>query len=111
MQTITLEITNENALKVLQDLQAYATKKGIATPTAETNEAIDDLTDLAQEDQKDFDRKWCDELRANHKKRIRKFESRINQTKDVELKNLLSVILPSLKIHLDMIEKEYDRLK
>jgi putative membrane protein len=97
--------------KVLQELQAYATQKGIAAPTTETNEAAADLAALAQEDSKDFDKKWCDKLKASHKKSIRKFESRINKTEDTELRNLISAVLPSLKIHLDMIEKEYDRLK
>lgn len=97
--------------KVLQELQAYAAKKGIAAPTTETNDALEDLTSLAKEDSKDFDKKWCDKLKVNHKKSIRNFESRIDKTEDVELKNLISTIFPSLKIHLDMIEKEYDRLK
>ncbi len=98
-------------IKVLHDLQVYASKKGIAEPTEETKEAMDELKDLVQEDSKDFDWKWCDILRDNHKKSIRKFESRMNKTEDIELRNLISATLPNLKNHLDMIEKEYDRLK
>ncbi|MEO7990898.1 MAG: DUF4142 domain-containing protein [Chryseolinea sp.] len=97
--------------KVLHDLQVYASKKGIAEPTSETNDAVEALKDLTQEDAKDFDRKWCDKLKDNHKKSIRKFESRMNKTEDIELRNLISSTLPNLKNHLEMIEKEYDRLK
>ena len=97
--------------KVLQDLQAYATAKGIAVPTLETEEATKDLNDLAQEDPKDFDKKWCDKLEGTHKKSIRKFESRMDKTEDVELKNLISATLQGLRSHLDMLNKEHDRLK
>ncbi len=97
--------------KVLNDLQVYASKMGIAEPIEETKQAMEELKALVQEDSKDFDRKWCDKLRGNHKQSIRKFEARMNKTKDIELRNLISATLPNLKNHLEMIEKEYDRLK
>jgi len=97
--------------KVLQDLQTYATAKGITVPTAETNEATEERNDLAQVDPKDFDKKWCDKLESSHKKSIRKFESRMNKTEDVELRSLISATLPGLRNHLEMITKEHDRLK
>lgn len=111
MVTNAAKMLETDHTKVLQDLQTYAAAKGIAAPTAETDEAMKDINDLSQEDPKDFDKKWCDKLEGIHKKNIRKFESRMDKTEDVELKNLISATLPGLRSHLDMLNKEHDRLK
>ncbi len=97
--------------KVLHSLTGYANSKGISVPTTETDEAMKDKNDLAQMSGKDFDIKWCEQLQENHKKSIRKFESRMNKTEDVALKDLLSSTLPGLKSHLEMLQQHEERMK
>jgi len=96
--------------KVLNELKAYAEKRGIAVPEAETDEALKERNSLAEKEAKDFDEKWCDMLEDNHKKTINKFETRINKTEDMELKNWISATLPGLRGHLEMIKKHEDRV-
>ncbi|MBA4056260.1 MAG: hypothetical protein C0490_16210 [Marivirga sp.] len=91
--------------KILNELKEYANKRGIAVPMEETNEATKDITDLSEKDAKDFDEKWCEVLEDKHEKTINKFESRIDKTEDVELKNWISATLPDLKSHLEMIKQ------
>jgi len=98
--------------KILNDLKAYADKNGIALPTSETDEAKKDIDKLIEEKEvNDFDEKWCDALEDKHEKTINKFESRLDKTEDVELKNWISATLPALRAHLDMLKKHEDRLK
>jgi len=97
--------------KVLQSLQGYAAVKGISTPTSETEDATKDRNDLAEEDGNDFDKKWCEKLEVSHNKSIRKFESRMNKTEDIALKDLIANALPSLKSHLEMLEQHHENLK
>lgn len=91
--------------KILNELKEYANKRGIAVPMEETDEATKDITDLSEKDAKDFDEKWCEVLEDKHEKTINKFESRIDKTEDVELKNWISATLPDLKGHLEMIKQ------
>jgi putative membrane protein len=97
--------------KVLQSLQGYAATKGISTPTSQTEDAAKDTNDLAEENGNDFDEKWCEKLAANHNQSIRKFESRMNKTEDVALKDLIANTLPNLKSHLQMLEQHNENSK
>lgn len=90
--------------KVLSSLKGYATSKGISTPTIETPEATEDRNSLAEKSGKDFDKKWCEKLQDNHNNSIRSFESRLDKTDDVALKDLISRTLPDLKNHLQMLK-------
>jgi putative membrane protein len=96
--------------KVLRSLTGYANSNGISVPTTETDEAMKDKNDLAEMNGKDFDLKWCKQLQKNHKNSIRKFESRVNKTEDVVLKELLSSTLPGLKGHLEMLQQHEERI-
>jgi putative membrane protein len=97
--------------QVLQSLQGYAATKGISTPTSQTEDAAKETNDLAEESGNDFDKKWCKKLEANHTESIRKFESRMNKTEDIALKDLIANALPSLKSHLEMLEQHHENLK
>lgn len=91
--------------KILNELKEYANKRGITVPMEETNDANDDITDLSKKDAKDFDEKWCEALEDKHQKTINSFESRVDKTEDVELKNWIASTLPDLKSHLEMIKQ------
>jgi putative membrane protein len=96
--------------KILNELKAYANKHGITVPMEETDDAMKDISSLSEKDAKDFDEKWCEILEDKHEETINKFESRIDKTEDVELKNWISSTLPGLKGHLDMIKQHEESL-
>lgn len=91
--------------KVLKELQGYAAKNGISVPTQETNEAMEDRGDLAEKDAADFDEEWCEMVQRNHENTIENYESRIDKTEDMELKNWITNTLPGLRTHLQMLDK------
>ncbi len=95
--------------RLLADLKAYATKKGMAIPNDETSGAAKDLDFLAGSDGKRFDEKWCDALIDKHEKSINKFERRRDKTEDVELKNWIDSALPALKSHLEILKKHEEK--
>ncbi len=97
--------------KILNELKAYATKNGITIPMEEAESDRKDIDDLAKEDAKDFDKKWCKMVENKHEKTIDKLESRLDKTEDTELKNWISSTLPGLRTHEEMLEQHEDRLK
>ncbi len=97
--------------KVLHSLTGYANAKGISVPTIETEDATKDRKELSEKSEKDFNEEWCEKLQANHKKSIRRFESRMNKTEDQVLKDLISSTLPGLKSHLEMLQKHEEKMK
>jgi putative membrane protein len=97
--------------KVLSSLKGYAATNGLSTPTTETPEATEDRNNLAEKTGEDFDKKWCEKMQDNHNKSIRAFESRMNKTEDVALKDLIARTLPDLKNHLVMLKNHEDASK
>jgi putative membrane protein len=98
--------------RIIIELKGYAAKNGITIPLEETDEQKKDITNLAEEsDANKFDEKWCDLLQNKHEKTINKFESRLNKTEDLELKNWITATLPTLRNHQEMLEKHGERLK
>jgi putative membrane protein len=98
--------------RIINELKGYAAKNGITVPLEETEEQKNDINDLAAEsDTNKFDEKWCDMLQDKHEATVNNFESRLNKTEDVELKNWITATLPALRSHLEMLEKHEERLK
>lgn len=104
----------EQHFKILNELKAYADKKGIAIPLQEADKDVKEMSRLAEEPADKFDEKWCDAMEDRHEKSIDKFEARLDKTEDPELKEWISATLPGLKEHLTMIEnheKTHDRTR
>jgi len=98
--------------RIINELKGYAAKNGITVPLEETDEQKKDISNLAEEsDANKFDEKWCSMLQDKHEKTINKFESRLNKTEDLELKNWITETLPGLRSHQEMLEKHEERLK
>lgn len=98
--------------KIITELKGYAAKNGITIPLEETEEQKKDINTLASEsDTNKFDEKWCEMLQDKHEATVSNFESRLNKTEDLELKNWINATLPSLKSHLEMLEKHEERIK
>ena len=94
----------EQHMKILNELKAYADKKGIAIPLQESDKDAKEMTSLSEEPTDKFDEKWCDSMEDRHEKSIDKFEARLDKTEDPELKQWITATLPGLKEHLNMIE-------
>jgi putative membrane protein len=93
--------------RILEELTAYANKKGISVPLEESTEAQKDYSQLAEKTGGDFDEKWCETLEDKHEKTINNFERRLDKTEDPELKDWITATLPGLRTHLEML-KEHD---
>ena len=94
----------EQHMKLLNELKAYADKRGIAIPLQETDKDAREMEKLSQETPEKFDKQWCESMEDRHEKSISKFESRLNKTDDQELKQWITATLPGLKEHLSMLE-------
>jgi putative membrane protein len=91
-------------MKILNELKAYADKKGIAIPLQESDKDVKEMNRLSEESSDKFDEQWCDAMEDRHEKSINKFEARLDKTEDPELKEWIVATLPGLKQHLSMIE-------
>lgn len=97
--------------KVLAELKDVAGKRVISVPSSEDDAARRKIEDLTKEDDvKDFNKEWCKTMVDKHEKSIEKFETRMNETEDAELKAWLSGTLPHLRDHLDRIKACHERI-
>ena len=83
----------------LNDLKTLAQSKAISIPVEEPDASKRKLEDMAQEQGNDFDKQWLQEMIDLHEKDIEKFEHRLKNTDDAELKAFISKALPDLKKH------------
>jgi putative membrane protein len=97
--------------RIINELKNYASKNGFAVPTEETREDKDDINKLAEiNDANEFDEKWCKMLKNKHESTINKFETRLDNTEDLELKNWITSTLPTLQRHLDEVSQNKERV-
>jgi putative membrane protein len=94
---------------LVNELKSYASKKVISIPTEETDKADNKADDL--NDEKNFDKQWCEKMKDMHEKAIKKFEDASTSLSDAELKNLASNALPTLRTHYDRITACDEKLK
>jgi len=86
-------------------LKLLADKKNISIPfSAEKNED-ESINKLVKEKNASFDKAFADVVVQYHKDAIDKFEAADSVTSDVEIKNYIATILPTLKKHLESAEK------
>jgi putative membrane protein len=97
--------------KVLDELKAFASKKGIATPNVETHGAEIDNNELSELQGQRFDKKWCQTLADRHERSIRLFERRSDKTDDMELKSWIDATLYTSKEHLEMLKMYKEKIK
>lgn len=100
----------EQHTKILNELKAYADKKGIAIPLQETDKDAKEMSKLSEESPDKFDEQWCDAMEDRHEQSINKFEARRDKTEDPELRDWIIATLPGLKEHLSMIEN-HDKMR
>jgi putative membrane protein len=94
---------------LLKDLQHYASSKAISIPTEATDDAQLKVSELAKA--KNFDKKWCAEVRMMHRQTIDEFELASSGVSDTALRKWVNKTLPSLRAHHDKIMACDERLK
>lgn len=95
----------------LNELKAFAQTRAITVPVEETSAARRKLESLATESAKDFEAAWVKQMIELHKQDIDRFEQRLNDTEDEELKTYINKTLPVLESHRRNLEAWNERLK
>lgn len=95
----------------LNELKTLAQAKAIAVPVEETDGARRNLENLADESNEEFEEEWAKEMIDMHDKDINKFEDRLEDTEDAELKTFISKTLPMLKAHREDLQGCLERIE
>ena len=95
----------------LTELKNIAQAKAIAVPVEAQDESERDLENLAEESDKDFNEEWVEKMISLHEKDIEKFEDRLEETDDPDLKAYIEKNLPHLKEHHERLKGLEERLR
>lgn len=93
------------------ELKALAKSKGITLPAAVDAEEQKVKDELSAKSGADFDKAYVSNMIDDHKKDIKEFEDASKNCKDADLKAFAVKTLPTLKMHLDAIQKIHDGMK
>jgi putative membrane protein len=102
IQNFAQSLANDHT-NTLTELQALADKKGIRVPVEEGEDTKEKINKLSKEKNSDFDKKWCNELIAKHKKAIREFELMSDRSDDPQLQEVINRSLIDLRAKLEKL--------
>jgi putative membrane protein len=91
--------------KANTELAALAKSKGVEVSQMVSEKSADKFKDLETKKGADFDKDFLDQMEKAHKKLVDDFEDAQKDVKDGELKAWVDKTLPTLKGHLDHIQK------
>ncbi|MDB5018382.1 MAG: hypothetical protein JWQ84_3214 [Mucilaginibacter sp.] len=97
--------------KANNEMIALAKTKNITLPTAISSDEQKTKDDLSKKSAGDFDKAYVSNMIDDHKKDIKAFEDASKNCKDPDLKAFAVKTLPTLKMHLDAIQKIHDSMK
>lgn len=97
--------------KANNEMIALAKSKGITLPAAIDTKEQKVKDDLSAKSGADFDKAYVSNMIDDHKDDIKEFEDASKNCKDLDLKAFAAKTLPTLKMHLDAIQKIHDRMK
>lgn len=97
--------------KANNELMALAKSKNITLPTTINADEQKTKDDLSKKTGADFDKAYVSNMIDDHKKDIKDFEDASKNCKDADLKAFAAKTLPTLKMHLDAIQKIHDSMK
>ncbi|MDP9079661.1 MAG: DUF4142 domain-containing protein [Bacteroidota bacterium] len=97
--------------KANDEMKALAKSKGITLPVAIDTDEQKVKDDLSAKSGADFDKAYVSNMIDDHKKDIKEFEDASKNCKDADLKAFAINTLPTLKMHLDAIQKIHDSMK
>lgn len=94
----------------LNELKTIAQAKAISVPVQESDDGRKNLESLAGQNDSDFTKSWCKEMIDLHVANIKKFEDRLEETEDPELREFINKTLPVLKKHHEALKASEERL-
>jgi putative membrane protein len=97
--------------KANNELMDVAKLKNITLPSVPGADEQKILADLTKKSGKDFDKAYVNAMVDDHKKDVKAFDDATKSVKDTDIKAFAVKTLPTLKMHLDMINKIHDSLK
>lgn len=97
--------------KANDEMKALAKSKGITLPDSIDSKEQKVKSDLSAKSGADFDKAYVSNMIDDHKEDIKEFEDAAKNVKDPELKAFAVKTLPTLKMHLDAIQKIHDSMK
>jgi putative membrane protein len=97
--------------KANTELMAIAKTKNITLPAAPDSTHIKKMDDLSKMSGKDFDKAYVDAMVDGHKKTLDLMNGEAKNGKDADLKAFAAKTAPTVKMHLDMINKIKSSMK
>lgn len=97
--------------KANDELMAIAKTKNITLPTEPDSTHLKKAAELEKLKGKDFDKAYVDAMVDGHKKTLELMQNEAKNAKDADLKAFATKTAPTVKMHLDMINKIYDSMK
>jgi putative membrane protein len=97
--------------KANAEMMALAKSKGITLPAAIDKDEQKLKDDLSAKSGADFDKAYVSNMIDDHKTDIKEFEDASKNCKDADLKAFAVKTLPTLRMHLDAIQKIHDSMK
>lgn len=88
-----------------EQLKAIAKTKNITLPDSVNADSKKAIADLSKKSGVDFDKAYVDKMVSDHKSTVDMFESASKNLKDPDLKAFVDKTLPTIKGHLDNIQK------
>src|ERR1700709_245418 len=97
--------------KANDEMKALAKSKGIVLPDSTDSKEQKVKNDLSGKSGADFDKAYVSNMIDDHKEDIKELEDASKNCKDADLKAFAVKTLPTLKMHLDAIQKIHDSMK
>ena len=94
--------------KLAGQMKDYCSKKNMAMPAMDNNM---DMSAMNDKTGKDWDKAWVDMMADGHKSTIARFEKGQNEVTDADLKSMITMTLPTLHKHLDMVQQLQSKMK
>lgn len=95
----------------LGDLKQLAKSKNITLPSAPTDNAQADYSDLSSKSGNNFDKAYTDLMVSKHNDAIELFERASSECTDIDIKNWASISLPELRAHLNHSENSQEQFE
>ena len=93
------------------ELSSLAASKGISIPAETPEKDKERITKLREEEITDFDRKLINKFKDDHEETLKLLEKISDKTEDPELKALADKSIPTVRMHLNMVEEHRDKMK
>ena len=106
VKNVASELVKEHN-KMIQDLTALAATKGISIPMEPSQEGMDKVNKLREEDAENFDEKIVSELESAHRETVDKLE-KLADAEDPDLQTWASNNISKVQAHLDVLKETED---